>query len=85
MVDDFNDFIKQLLQIYEVRNVINHNTYTEEEKSFRSTKDTKLELENIIKMNLKISNNHIFTDLVKYFIHLSPFKQFDIIVYLIVI
>lgn len=78
MVDDFNDFIKQLLQIYEVRNVINHNTYTEEEKSFRSTKDTKLELENIIKMNLKISNNHIFTDLVKYFIHLSPFKQFDI-------
>lgn len=78
MMADFNDFIKQLLQIYEVRNVIGHNTYTEEEKSFRSTKETKDELENIIKMNLKISNNHIFTDLVKYFIHLSPFKQFDL-------
>ncbi len=78
MNDDFNSFFKQLLQIYEIRKTIDHHTITEESIAFRSTKETKEELESIITMNLKISNNHIFTDLVKYFIHLSPFKQHDI-------
>lgn len=76
--NEFNDFFKQLLQIYEVRKTIDHHTITEETIAFRSTKETKEELESIIMMNLKISNNHIFTDLVKYFIHLSPLKQHDI-------
>ncbi len=76
--DEFYSFFKQLLQIYEIRKIIDHNTITEETISFRSTKETKDELESIIAMNLKISNNHIFTDLVKYFIHLTPFRQYDI-------
>ncbi len=76
--EEFYDFFKQLLQIYEIRKIIDHNTITEETISFRSTKETKDELESIITMNLKISNNHIFTDLVKYFLHLTPFKQYDI-------
>lgn len=78
LYEEFNSFFKQLLQVYEIRKTIDHNTITEETISFRSTKETKDELENIIQMNLKISNNHIFTDLVKYFLHLTPFKQYDI-------
>lgn len=78
LLENFNSFFKQLLQLYEIRKIIVHNTITEEAISFRSTKETKEELESIILMNLKISNNHIFTYLVKYFLHLTPFKQYDI-------